>query len=117
MPARSRYGATRSASGQVCCAASCGQCDSVRCSKRPGGWAHCCPNAILKQGRYCSSSADTACIVHLVDALLEGRQAALLRQHHDLAKPALKKLLALRGRGGNGGTKAKTAALVKSILS
>jgi len=40
--------------GNICCAASCGECGGTGCSGRPGGAEACCATPILDSGRVCS---------------------------------------------------------------
>ena len=57
----------------VCCAASCGACDSEGCSQRTGGTTKCCPQKIYKahwkSHNYCSDSKDVACIINVAQGI------------------------------------------------
>ena len=47
--------ATGIPSGNVCCAASCGECGGSGCGSRPGGASNCCSGAIRSSGRLCAT--------------------------------------------------------------
>ncbi len=54
-------------SGNVCCAASCGECGGEECGAREGGADSCCTGAIIESGVSCGS-ANAPCIVNDVTA-------------------------------------------------
>ena len=50
--------------GSVCCPRSCGSCDGLGCSQRPGGQTNCCGNSIWRLGKACAASNDGGpCII------------------------------------------------------
>ena len=49
--------------GDICCAASCGQCGGGGCSQSPGGADRCCGAAIRSRGFHCVHPGDEACII------------------------------------------------------
>ena len=48
------------ASGNACCAASCGTCGGTGCGGRPGGATSCCTSRITAE---CADAYDTVCVI------------------------------------------------------
>ena len=44
------------ANGNICCAATCGQCGGSGCQNRPGGRAHCCSGTVRDSAVRCSQN-------------------------------------------------------------
>ncbi len=50
-------------SGNICCAAQCGECGGSGCSVRPGGSAQCCSSPIRDSGILCEDSGMAPCLI------------------------------------------------------
>jgi len=57
------YCAQSSRSGAVCCGAECGECGGDGCGRRPGGGGQCCWSPINQEGRACTGTDDTVCVM------------------------------------------------------
>lgn len=51
--------------GQICCAASCGECErgDKSCRDKPGGRDLCCASQIARRDRRCVTKEDVGCVI------------------------------------------------------